>query len=310
MEYVPIEQVRHQLLCPFCNGNEDETPAAIAAFDPRGKPLSPHADPSTWLVRVIPNKFPSLLSSRQMVDAGPYQHIPTNGVQEILIPSPRHITSLSELSDDELRVALVASQTRVSKIRRMDGILHVMLFMNCRLEAGASLGHVHLQLMGSPVLSSALLERSRRDQKHRIEHAKPIIQTIVDWEVQEKSRVVKMTDNFVVVCPFASRFAFQIWIVPRDMDSTYETSSPEVQFELGLLTRECIARIELLLDKPAYNVLLHDSPQRSAEANPDGFRPWYFEIFPRLTRAAGYELGTDIWVNPVAPESAAKRLRN
>ena len=110
-----------------------------------------------------------------------------------------------------------------------------------------------------------------------------------------------MTDNFVVVCPFASRFAFQIWIVPRDIDSTYETSSPEVQFELGQLTRECIARIELLLDKPAYNVLLHDSPHRSAEPNQDRFRPWYFEIFPRLTRAAGYELGTDIWVNPVAP---------
>ena len=123
------------------------------------------------------------------------------------------------------------------------------------------------------------------------------------WELDQGVRVVQETEHFVMLCPFASRYACQVWIVPRCNESRFVQNSEQTNTELATLCRSYVERLEKLLDQPAYNLLVNSTPT----SQPHDF--WFVEIFPRTTRAAGFELGTDVWVNPVSPETAAKRLK-
>ena len=313
MEFVPMEQLRKQIICPFCKGNEEETPAALAAYDASGAVLNPGEDPSGWTVRVIPNLYPSFSlrthESRDEPDTGtqnygPFQSNRSHGIQELIIPSSRHITSLSELTDDELTLSFRACQDRVNHAKSLEYVKHAMLFMNCRLAAGASLGHIHSQLLGSPVVSSRLESRVERNAAYLRQHGRSMVESMANWEIEQESRVVEVTENFCVVCPFASRFAFQVWIIPRVEKFDFLTCSDSVRDELAMHCRRLVSRFETVFDNPAYNLLFHIDPFGMSSGG-NG----YVELFPRLTQAAGFEWGADIWVNPVAPEAAARRLR-
>ncbi|MDG1874793.1 MAG: hypothetical protein P8J27_12840 [Mariniblastus sp.] len=308
MEFVPVEQIRRQIICPFCKGNEEETPAAIATYGVRGL-LNDKAELADWIVRVIPNKYPSYSSSesepevRHPLETGIHCSNQMNGVQELVIPSPRHVSSLSELTAVEISKTVQACQDRVAALRLMAGIEHAMLFMNCRHAAGASLGHIHLQLIGSPIASRHLQERVDRDAANRKEHGCSLIESLMNWEIKQGERVIALTENFCVVCPFASRFAFQARIIPRQSDLSFLDLNSAMCRELGNHCKSLVERLESQVDHPAYNLLLQLDPFQAPHSN------WYFELMPRLTRSAGFEIGTDIWVNPVSPEVAARRLR-
>ena len=212
---------------------------------------------------------------------------------------------MNELTDDELYVSFGVYQDRVRVMMANPSISHAMLFMNCRSAAGASLGHIHTQLIGAPVASEFLKERAQRNQNHFDEHGCSLMRTLLNWELQMGVRVIHQSERLVAFCPFASRFAFQVWIVPLVQQVDFAAVDLDMKNELAFLCRKVIDRYEEVLDQPAYNWLLHASP-RGFESDA---RNWYFELFPRLTRPAGFELGTDIWINPVAPELAARRLR-
>ena len=232
---------------------------------------------------------------------GPYKSAHISGEQELIIPSPRHVSSLSELTDEELKVSFVAYQDRLKRLEILPHIQHAMLFMNCRLTAGASLSHIHSQVMGSPLISDHLLGRNQRNQASVQTHGVTLVGSLMEWECNQQQRVVFESDNFCVYCPFASRFPFQTWIVPKHHQQRFQECPGEMRDELAGLCRQVVARLENLLDEPGYNMLLHVAPFSLAEND-----HWYIEIFPRLTRAAGFEWGTDIWINPVAPETAAR----
>ena len=169
--------------------------------------------------------------------------------------------------------------------------------------------------MGTPMPCPTILHRQKLDDLNRAQTQQPIIQTVARWEQQQQTRMLEVTDNFYVFCPYASRFAFQVWIVPSDMQQSFSEMESKASDELSMLKRKYVSRLESQLKNPAYNILLHQPPtgrqqaEEAKETKADDFAPWYFEIFPRVSRAAGFELGTDVWVNPMSPETAAKRLR-
>ena len=324
VEFAPMEQARQQILCPFCKGNEEETPPLSAAYLPDGSRLDEKSDPSSWSTRVIPNRYPSFSEfvptefvpskelksddeSKEDSNHGPFQSNDMPGFQELIIPSPRHITSLSELEDDELFVSFQAYQDRLTHVQSLSWIKHAMLFMNCRPAAGATLGHVHSQLIGSTIVSDHLASCAHRNKEHIQKHGQSIVQSIAAWEIDQADRIVELTENFCVVCPFASRFAFQVWIIPRSSTFDLTKCDAPVREELATLCRTVVLRYETVQDDPAYNLLFHSPPFAMLDGE---FNQSYFELFPRLTRAAGFEWGTDIWINPVSPESAARRLRD
>lgn len=313
MEFVAIDQVRQQIICPFCKGNEEETPDALAAYHADGARLTPKDDPSNWTVRVIPNRYPSFSShspaKRDEPDTGtqnygPFKSNRSHGIQELIIPSSRHITSLSELTDEELKLSFRAYQDRIGYAQSLEFVKHAMLFMNCRLSAGASLGHIHSQLIGTPIVSSQLASRVARNEVHFRDHGRSMIESLANWEIEQETRIVELTEDFCIVCPFASRRAFQVWIIPRIDKFDFLTCSIAALDELAKHCRSIVSRFETVLDNPGYNMMFHIDPFSESNSCHG-----YFEIFPRLTRAAGFEWGTDIWINPVSPESAARRLR-
>lgn len=321
MEFVPMEQMRQQIICPFCRGNEDETPAALAAYRADGSMLGENADPADWTVRVIPNKYPSFSTQRPIepprnsapVAADLSEPCPTalSGIQELIIPSARHITTLSELEDNELRCAFRVGQDRIELAASLPSIKHAMWFMNCRHDAGASLGHIHMQLIGSPVVGGLLTGRVQRNLDHVAENGCTLIESLMNQESKQGDRVVQMTENFCIFCPFASRFAYQVFIVPRDPQVDFLSCTAELRDELAFHCRILVSRLETLLDNPGYNMLLHIEPfdlNRQVDSGRSSTKNWYLEIFPRITRPAGFEWGADIWVNPVAPEIAARQL--
>lgn len=311
VEFIPTERIIKRLLCPFCAGNEMETPATLASYDRDGKTISGD-DP--WLVRVVPNKFPSFSvaggnngipseANGQAPGNGLYESLSDHGIQELILPSSAHHQSIGQLSEEEIVVAHLAYRDRIQSAAGQN-LAHPMLFTNCRSSAGASLEHIHSQLIVSPILSDAVSQRVARNKKYRQSNDQHLIHALSDWELTQSNRVVEQSEFFTVVCPYASRFAFQTWIIPNAELPVFHKCSGAVLEDLAKLTRKMVVQLESILDEPAYNVLFHLPPFSEMET-----QPWFVEIFPRITTPAGLELGTDIWVNPVSPEIASRRLR-
>ena len=331
IEFLPLERVRKRLICPFCGGNEQETPPTKMMYASDGRQMQSSVDDDgnehdRWSSRVVSNKYAAFCGVERPAEStaadqnaqedvldvssgkvahGPYFRSALPGPQELIIPSRRHILSMSSLYDDELKVLFRANQDRLQTMRDCNSAKHAMLFMNCRSEAGASLEHIHLQLIGSPVISDHLKKRVQRNRLHLDTHKETLMSSLLKWEIEQQTRIIYQAKYFTVVCPFASRFPFQVWIVPNDPSVSFLEVDEAMRDELAFMSRDVIRRLEEELDNPSYNFLMHLAPFSQMTAD-----HWYMEFFPRTTRAAGFELGTDIWVNPIAPELAAKRLRS
>ena len=130
-----------------------------------------------------------------------------------------------------------------------------------------------------------------------------------DMVYQEQSvekRIVLDTPNFLCFTPYASRFPFEMWIVPKHHNSHYENIQKTEVDELGTVLKTVLMKLEIALDKPSYNYIIHTSPF-DTQALPHYH--WHMEIIPRMTRIAGFEWGTGFYINPVPPEQAAAYLR-
>ena len=322
MEFVTLAQRSQAMICRFCGGNEAETATPIVVFGEDGQDSKVNSAitdqlAEIWSSRVITNKYPSFSidgqnESSPVIASGDDHEWPTSvrvnqspGLQELIIPTPRHCDSISGLNDNELEVSFLAIQHRLNAIRTEAEIAHAMLFLNCRAEAGASLGHVHWQLIGTPVVSSQLQRRAARERDHQSEFGSSLIGNLVDWERKQQIRIVCETENFVVYCPFASRFPFQIHITPRDPSLSLFDCPADIRYELAWHCRDMVKRLERLLEDAAYNILLQLPPMERVDQD-----PWYLQIFPRISKPAGFELGSDIWINPVTPEAASQALRS
>ena len=302
-EFRQVETRRSDLACPFCRGFEANTPPSLLELvDP--------ASPGEWLVRVVPNKFPALIqmdsengSPPELV--GPYQTQQLSGRQEIIISSPRHVASFSLLLDRELDATMEAYRQRIGDMQNDPEIQHAMLFANCRSEAGASLEHIHSQLIGTPMISPNLERRLALARDQFRQSGQTTMQQVVQWEREQRDRVIIERTHWTAFCPFASRFPFQVWVVPNQHEPSLQDCDRPRLSELGWLIRDLVDRLERAHDFPAYNVMFHVADQ-SPES--EKMYQWYVEIVPRLTRFAGYELGTGCWINHVSPNAAARQL--
>ncbi len=294
--------------CPFCAGNETDTPEPLLE-------ISHSSDQYPWLVRVVPNKYPSFSCATVndsksngtpscAVESGPYSCTPASGQQEVIVNSPRHVESLSELTIAELLASFEVYRDRIRQFRQEAAIEHAMLFTNCRAEAGASLQHIHSQLIGTPMITDQLRIRWSRMEQYLQQKGRTLLDSIVEWEISQQQRILEVTEHFVVLCPFASRFGYQMWFIPRHHRSDFGSADDGMVAELAHLCQKYVTRLDQLLENPAYNLLFHFAPREFYACE-----HWFVELFPRLTRPAGFEWGTECWINPFAPEDVASSLR-
>jgi UDPglucose--hexose-1-phosphate uridylyltransferase len=290
---------------PFCEGNEDATPPDSLAYrEPGCEPNGPG-----WRVRVVPNKFPALQVEGNLDKRGDGMYDVMNGIgaHEVVIECPHRETNMSRLSVDNIREVLWAYRDRLVDLKRDPRLVHGLIFKNKGAAAGASLEHSHSQLIVSSVVPISVWEEITGSLEYYNYRGRCIFDDMIQQELANGSRIVLDTPGFVVFCPFASRFPFETWIVPKHHSSHYENIPRQGIEELGMVLKTALCKLEAALDDPPYNYVIHTAP---FDVNELPHYRWHFEIFPRLTRVAGFEWGSGFYINPVLPEEAAEFLRN
>ncbi len=292
-------------LCPFCPGQEANTPFEILAYRDRGtRPNEPG-----WRVRVVPNKFPALQVEGELHKRGEGIYDKMNGVgaHEVIIDCPAHETSMANLSEDNIREVLWVYRDRLVDLKKDPRLVYGMVFKNVGAAAGASLEHSHSQLIVTPIVPINVWEEMSGSLEFYGYRGRCIYCDMVHQELGSEKRIVLDLPHFVAFAPFASRFPFETWIVPKAHNSHFENIQKIEVEELGTLLKTLLMKLEVALDRPAYNYIIHTSPFDTRELP---HYHWHIEVIPRLTRVAGFEWGTGFYINPVSPEDAAAYLRD
>jgi UDPglucose--hexose-1-phosphate uridylyltransferase len=290
--------------CPFCEGHEDKTPGEILAYRRPG--TQPNGE--GWRVRVVPNKFPALEIEGQLSKRGEgiYDMISGVGAHEVIIESPRHLVSTSELSEEQLREVLWVYRDRLVDLKKDQRLVYGMIFKNVGAAAGASLEHTHSQLIVTPIVPINVWEEMTGSLEFYNYRGRCVYCDMIQQELATEKRIVLDTPGFVAFCPFASRFPFETWVLPKNHSSHYENIQKNEVDDLSGVMRQVIGKIETALDQPAYNYIIHTAPFDTQALN---HYHWHIEIMPSLMKTAGFEWGTGFYINPVPPEEAAAFLR-
>lgn len=290
--------------CPFCEGHEAHTPREIAAYRTSGT----HRDRPGWRVRVVPNKFPALEIEGELNKRGEgmYDMMGGVGAHEVIIESPRHLQSTSELSDEAMAEVFWIYRERMLDLQKDRRLVYGLVFKNVGAAAGASLEHTHSQLIVTPIVPINVSEEIAGSQAFYRYRGRCVFCDMIEQELAGEGRIVFDSPGFVAFCPFAARFPFETWIVPTSHASHYESLSRGEADELARVMRRVMAKIETALDRPAYNYVIHTAPFDTPAL--DHYH-WHIEIIPRVTKMAGFEWGTGFYINPVPPEEAATFMR-
>ena len=291
--------------CPFCEGYENHTTPEIAAYRTPGT----HRDKPGWRVRVVPNKFPALEIEGDLAKRGQgmYDMMRGVGAHEVIIESPKHVSSTTDLSAEAIRDVFWIYRDRLLDLQRDNRLVYGMIFKNVGAAAGASLEHTHSQLIVTPIVPINVVEEITGASEYYRYRGRCVYCDMIEQELSFEKRVVVDSPGFVAFCPFAARFPFETWIVPTQHASHYETLSRASVEELGRVMKRVMEKIETALDRPAYNYIIHTSPFDTTAL---GHYHWHIEIIPRVTKTAGFEWGTGFYINPVPPEEAATFMRS
>jgi UDPglucose--hexose-1-phosphate uridylyltransferase len=290
--------------CAFCPGHEEKTPGEVWAY--RTQSSVPNAP--DWQVRVVPNRYPALRLEGAL-DAqtdGLFERMNGIGVHEVIIETPDHQASLATLPVRHVEAVLRAFRDRTLALMRDGRFRSLQIFKNHGAAAGASLQHPHSQLIALPIVPKRLQEELAGGERYYREHGGCIFCAMIQQEIGAQRRLVLENDEFVALTPFASRFPFELCILPKAHGAAFERSRQEGYGLLAAILREALQRTHNLLQDPPYNFMLHSAPWSEAC---DRYYHWHLEITPRLTGVAGFEWGTGFYINPTLPEDAACLLR-
>ena len=285
---------------PFAAGHEDRTPPEVYTLRENG----------TWRVRVVPNLYPALSSEDGAGDAGTdplaggrgepdlFASRPARGAHEVVVNAPDPVSSLAELDPEQVQTAMSVWRERM---RAHEDAAYVHVIVNEGKEAGASLPHTHAQLYALPFVPAAVArERERFTAYFDRTQGRNLLEDLVQEEVRRRDRVISIDDEAVAMAPFAARVPFHIILAPRRPTARFADDGPLG----GRLLHDVLNRLGRALGNlPPLNMWVRTAP-RDAE-----HFCWHIEIMPRLAQLAGLEIGTGVHLNVLAPEDAARRLR-
>lgn len=291
--------------CPFCEGHERTTPPEVLAY------RSPHTDPDTpgWTLRVVPNKFPALQieGGLHKVGEGMFDKMNGIGAHEVLIETPRHDMTIPKMELKDIENMFWGFRDRIIDLKKDLRFKYIMTFKNYGSAAGASLEHPHSQLIALPVIP--LVVQTEMEGAHAYYNYKDrcAFCDIIHQEKTTGARLISENEDFVVLCPYAPRFPFETWILPKQHSAMYEDCRKGEYTHLALVIKNIVARMDKVLQDPPYNFIIHNAPLHGYHDIP--YYHWHIEIMPKLTKVAGFEWGTGFYINPTPPEDAAKFLR-
>jgi UDPglucose--hexose-1-phosphate uridylyltransferase len=291
--------------CPFCPGHESFTPPEILAYRQNG------SGPNTagWDVRVVPNKFPALQveGTLDRVGEGMFDRMNGIGAHEVIIETPSHDRSFASMSEADIERVLWAYRERIIDLKRDFRLRYIVVFKNHGAPAGATLEHPHSQLIALPIVPDFAREELDGARRHYAGKDRCVFCDIVRQDLSDRRRVILENADVVALAPYAPRFAFETWLLPKRHGARFEEAPRQDYENLSRLLKSVLQRMERALESPPYNLVIHNAPFADGDVT-DVFH-WHVEIIPRITRIAGFEWGTGFYINPTPPEEAAQVLR-
>lgn len=285
--------------CPFW-GNEHMAPPEISRMS---------APDGNWLVRVVPNKFPALVREGEPLwrIERSRRRIAGVGIHDVIIDTPDHAGITALLPEPQVRGILRCYRQRFQEVSADPRVTHITIFKNHGAGAGTSLEHPHSQLIRTPVISSQVRQRLHEALRHFDEFGECIFCAVLGEELADGARVVAGSDHFVVLEPYASPSPFSTYIYPRRHVASFGDINEAEIADLAAVLRSTLAKLYYGLDDPDFNYSIRTAPAENAGVK---YYHWYLSIIPRLTRIAGFELGSGMFIKTVLPEAAAGFLRN
>ncbi len=290
--------------CPFCYGHETMTPPEIQAH----REGATRANSPGWSTRVVPNKFPALRIEGELERQGVGMFDMSNGVgaHEVIVETPDHSKSLADLLDHEVEKVVWAYRDRSVDLHGDKRFRYIMIFKNQGYTAGASLAHSHSQLIALPMVPKNVKEELFGANRYYEYRERCIFCDMITQEKEESERLICENSRFLAFSPFASRFPFETWILPKEHHSDFSFIRTEDVVELARILKEVLLRMKYVLHDPPYNFIVHTAPIEQKETED---YHWHIEIMPKLMRIAGFEWGSGFYINPTPPEIAAQYLR-
>jgi UDPglucose--hexose-1-phosphate uridylyltransferase len=298
--------------CPFCEGKEAQTPAEIYAV--REKNTNPNSP--GWELRVVPSLTPFLRIEGDLDRRGKGLYDIMNGIgaHEIVIETNQHIVNIADLNDDQIARVFTAYIDRIQDLEKDPRFKYCLVFKNYGWSAGAgNIRHSRSQIIATPVNPKRVKEELVGARQYYENHERCIFCDLIRQEIQQKDRLIIDSEGFIAVVPFASRFPFEIWILPKKHSCDFISLSMDERKGLARILKQVLLKLKVGLEDPPYNYIIHTAPFHRQK--PGYWKTigedyhWHLEITPRLTKVAGFEWGTGFYICPVTPEDAAKFLR-
>ena len=295
----------------FTWGNEHLTPPEVFSIRDEGT----SANGPGWQVRVVPNRFPALRIEGDLMPEGDglYDRMNGIGAHEVIIETPESSIALEDQPVEAILGVLKAYRSRIVDLSRDSRFRSILVFKNVGPMAGASLQHAHSQLIALPAIPRMLQDRVTAAHTHYATKERNLFEDLLRAERKEGKRLVHENNGFVAFCPYASRFPFELCVIPKRQNPHFHNAS-DTELELAAeALKQILQRLSKGLGKPDFNLILHTAPlQRSAveEAQLEADFRWHIEILPRLSGIAGFEFGTGFFINSTLPEEAAQFLRS
>lgn len=292
------EQPAYIAACPFCRGNERETAAETSRVD----------GDDGWLVRAVENRYPALSSVGEVTRAasGYERSIAGVGRHEVVIESPYHNTTISLLDPARVRDVLAVYRERMRLLYADPRIEHVMVFKNHGETAGSTVDHPHSQIVGTPVVPGRVRVRIEEALRLYGELGECLYCYSLRDELASGVRIVEETECFAAFVPYAALSPYHVWIFPKRHGAYFgAVTDDELEGLAGILQRT-LRRIYVALGDAHFNYVFRSlsPPEQHVK-----YYHWYVSVIVRITRAAGFELGTGMFINTAVPEESARLLR-
>jgi UDPglucose--hexose-1-phosphate uridylyltransferase len=228
------------------------------------------------------------------------------GAHEVIIETPDHASTLATLPARAVEDVLFAFRDRMLDLKNDKRFRYVLIFKNHGEAAGASLEHPHSQLIALPIVPKRVREEVDSARHYYQDKERCIFCDMIRQEQESKIRVIAENDYFIALAPYAPRFPFEMWLLPKAHGSSFENNQSSVFASLAQMLKDCLARLDVVLDRPPYNLMIHTSPV-GEETN--SHYHWHIEIIPLLTKVAGFEWGSGFYICPTPPEESARFMR-
>ncbi len=288
----------HADSCPFCPGNESKTSEELHRISIDGM----------WKMRVVPNKYPAVNRTGEKFRSvnGLRRMVTGVGLHDVIIESPLHNTSLALMEPEDVVTALKLYKERFVEAYKDPRVEHVIIFKNHGLGAGTTIYHPHAQLIAIPIVPVQHRDRVAAAMQYFDDTGLCLMCDTIQTELEDANRIVIETEFFLTFIPYAALSPFHTWIFPKRHCASFSGITDDEITDLGFHLKVLLAKLYHGLEDPDFNLVIRSSRPKDIG---NEFTHWYMSIMPKLTKTAGFELGSGMYINQSLPEENAEFLK-